>query len=977
MSFRFVDERSVYTQVLDDPKAVVLSIDGLKADSDGFYNVTQRLQQLVDELKQRDGYGIALVPQGKYYITETIYLPRAVRLIGFGEQRPLFILKKNTPGFQQGIPEDKGDANYMFWFTSNMPKIDGEVQDANPGTFYSALSNIDFKIEDGNPYAVVLRTHFAQHCFVSHCKFEIGNGKAGIFDVGNEMENLTFIGGDYGIYTTKCSPGWPFVMVDSAFSEQRKAAILSREGGLTFRRAEFVNVPIVNEVIDGYWEKLFWQDCVFENISDTALKISRENNTNTQINLRDIYCKNVNVFSLMKESGKKLLLEEKQYKVNIFSHGDHIQMGDELPEKKTIFDYTQLADFKFTIKSDIQKLPLQSKWINVKTFGAKGDGVTDDTVALQKAIDENDIIYLPQGKYIVTNTIKMREGSVLIGINPISTQICLLENTPEYAGLGSPKALLQSSKGGFNLINGIGIDTAARNPRAVGLKWMADENSYVNDVKFIGGHGSIGGPDEDYATCYNPSRTGDVDNDRPWDSQYWSLWITNGGGGTFKDIWTASPYAQAGIFISETLTKGAIYQVSLEHHVRHEILMRNVENWSFYGIQTEEEVAEGSYCQPFELSNCKNLLFANMYIFRVIWVDNPYPNAVKLWNCENLEMCNVHNYTQMKYTINDVAYDVNSGISVGFWQLSRLTVPKLNNNINKLPANKWDINKLVDKLDYIDAICKDSKGDFYIADSRLSRIYKWNTFDQRLEFVTSLHHRPLSLVCDNNDKLIVVAEYKPVKNSVVNGISENEVNDLEHRIDEYGGCFFPFYSLDRRVRVYTIDPSLPEETLELLPILPISECNPEKLYFPLNQWRDSGDMMTSMQYKETHCYLSSDGKTAVAYSPALSRGTGLAQIVPGKKVYLVDEYNKCIVETDALPDYSLSNPKIYAELGEYGFDMDEDQNAYIPDAYVYMYKNGEKIKHFKLDSRPANVLVHDNYLYVTAREAFYSIRIKD
>ena len=86
-----------------------------------------------------------------------------------------------------------------------------------PALFYSAVSNIDFQIEEGNPAAVVMRAHFAQHGFVSHCVFDVGQGKAGIFDVGNEMENLVFLGGEYGIYTTKCSPGWPFVLVESAF----------------------------------------------------------------------------------------------------------------------------------------------------------------------------------------------------------------------------------------------------------------------------------------------------------------------------------------------------------------------------------------------------------------------------------------------------------------------------------------------------------------------------------------------------------------------------------------------------------------------------------------------------------------------------------------------------------------------------------------------------------------------------------------
>lgn len=55
------------------------------------------------------------------------------------------------------------------------------------------MSNINLRIEDGNPHAVALRTHYAQHSFISYVAIYIGKGKAGLFDVGNEMENVAFM----------------------------------------------------------------------------------------------------------------------------------------------------------------------------------------------------------------------------------------------------------------------------------------------------------------------------------------------------------------------------------------------------------------------------------------------------------------------------------------------------------------------------------------------------------------------------------------------------------------------------------------------------------------------------------------------------------------------------------------------------------------------------------------------------------------
>lgn len=971
--YRFARSLSAYPQRLDEPRAVVLSVDGLTPDERGICDVTERLQTLLDSVKQHDRRGIVLIPEGVYSISRTVYLPRAVRMVGFGKKRPLFVLKKDTPGFQEAPEGDKGEAAYMFWFTGNMPVVDGRIQDANPGTFYSAVSNIDFKIEEGNPAAVVLRAHFAQHCFVSHCVFDIGAGKAGIFDVGNEMENLIFRGGEYGIYTTKCSPGWPFVLVESCFEGQRRAAVCSRECGLTFSHIEFRDVPAALDVQDGYWEKAFWKDCVLENISGPALRISREENSCTQINLRNVWCRNVPQLLLKKESGGITAGEGEMYAVRSLLHGDTFTLGGEEPERRTVLDTYPVESFSPCFPRELSDLPPQETWVNARAFGAVGNGIADDTAALQKALDQCDAVYLPQGMYRVTETLRMREGGALFGFHPASTQLVLSENTPAWAGMGPPKAVLETCRGKYNLLSGIGIDTAARNPRATACRWTAGETSYMNDVKFVGGHGQITGREEN-VPVYDPARKSDHDPERPWDSQYWSLWVTENGGGVFKDVWSASPYAEAGIFISETKTPGVMYQVSVEHHVRHEILMRRVENWRFLGIQTEEEVAESSWCQPYELTECRNLLFANFYAFRVIWVDNPYPSVVRAWNCENMEFLNCHNFTQMKYTIENLYTDGNTGEKAGYWQLASLQIPARQPR-KKLPAQPDVPQKLVDGLDCADALCADQAGNLYICDSRLCRIYRWSPETQSLSLLTSQHFRPLSLCCDAQGKLLVVTEYKPVKYSVVDGVAELETDEFSG--DDGGGCYYPFYSMDRRIRVYAMDPERPEASMTLLPVVPIKDAKPEVLWYPLNQWRDSGDMMLSFDRKDAACYLAPDGKTAIVHKPALARATGLTPVRPNRDVYLVDEYNKCIVKTQAGADFALHAPEIYVQRGEYGFAMADDGTAYVPDCLLYVFRAGKKLRAISLQERPADVLISGRYLYITARSAFYAMRLEE
>ena len=78
-----------------------------------------------------------------------------------------------------------------------------DIADADEDTFYSAVSNIDIEIGEGNPAAVAVRFHVAQHSFLTHMDFHLGSGLAGIYMVGNEAEDLHFYGGRYGILTSR------------------------------------------------------------------------------------------------------------------------------------------------------------------------------------------------------------------------------------------------------------------------------------------------------------------------------------------------------------------------------------------------------------------------------------------------------------------------------------------------------------------------------------------------------------------------------------------------------------------------------------------------------------------------------------------------------------------------------------------------------------------------------------------------------
>lgn len=239
--------------------------------------------------------------------------------------------------------------------------------------------------------------------------------------------------------------------------------------------------------------------------------------------------------------------------------------------------------------------------------------------------------------------------------------------------------------------------------------------------------------------------------DQAWDTQYWSLWVTDGGGGIFKDIWTANTYASNGFYAENTSTEGRIYAMSIEHHVRNEVRFRNVSNWKVYCMQTEEETVESSECQPVEMDGCRDITFANLYMFRVIRVVRPYYSAVRLRGCSGIEFLNVHNCAQTKYTT-DIARS--SSLLEAFPGKPFYLV---NEYDRRTVVTDVAVDGTLSNLRYFTetgefGLAVDSKGNVYIADGEVQ------VYDSKGAHIRTIHipERPSTLTIIR-DKLYITA----------------------------------------------------------------------------------------------------------------------------------------------------------------------------------------------------------------------------
>ncbi len=261
------------------------------------------------------------------------------------------------------------------------------------------------------------------------------------------------------------------------------------------------------------------------------------------------------------------------------------------------------------------------------------------------------VLYIPEGRYIVTSTLHLKPDTVLIGLHPSMTQFDIPDGTAAFQGPGAPVPLIETPKGGHNIVVGIGLYTNGINDRAVGALWQSGADSLMDDVRFLGGHGT-NAADGSRINPYNNTHTADPDIHRRWDAQYPSLWVTNGGGGTFADIWTPSTFAQAGLYVSDTTTPGRVYELSSEHHVRTEVKLDRVENWEIIALQTEEERGESAFALPLEISRSRNITVANYHGYRVISSYQPFCCAVKVSESSDIRIRNMHNDSNSK-----VAFD--------------------------------------------------------------------------------------------------------------------------------------------------------------------------------------------------------------------------------------------------------------------------------------------------------------------------------
>jgi sugar lactone lactonase YvrE len=944
---------SFYPVRPDDPRAVVFD-SAFGAHADGIGDDSDALQRAIDQVQETTGAGVLLIPEGRYRLSKTVHVWQGIRLFGYGATRPVFVLARDTPGFQEGT------GRYMIHFADNRPDPGAPIVDATEFTFFSGMSNIDFELQDGNPAAIAVRFHVAQHSELTHMNFRIGTARAAIEDIGNQASDIHVQGGDYGIITKRTAPVWQFLLMDSSFDGQRTAAINTQEAGFTLIRVKFSNMPVALQIPSGEVEQLYGRDLRMENIRDAAFAAGNARNPHSAVTLVNVACTDVPRFS------GAIKAPARHYVMDRFSQG--LMIGaDGREEGIAMRHHHRALDTPAPeVPTDIPPTPAMGNWANVRSLGLAGDGKTDDTDALLAAMEKHTTLFFPSGTYRVSRPLTLKPDTALIGLNPATTQISLIDGSPAFGGDGGPVGIIVAPKDGRNIVRALAITTGNSNPRAAGVIWMAGKNSLLDDVSFPGqrffGSGLRG------FTFRRPTAAAGAPPVRPnfqFSPAAADLLITNGGGGIFRNVWPHGINAKYGLRVENTDTPGKIYQMSVEHHFRVEAEFDNVRGWEMYAFQTEEENPAGANAYAVDIEDSRDLLFANTYMYRVSRNVLPKTYAILTRRSDGIAFENMKVFSQTRLAFDNAVYNEANGAVVRphFFTHFAVNAGAKPRTDASAPASLFDnatVRLLKSGFSNASGLTVDDAGTAFFTDAAMGKIFRWNDATRTAEVLAQIKGQPQVLGFVSPDHLLAIANERAVYrlSSTAPGAAEPVAETAE---------------------------ALPQTTL----LLPVGLHNMLSVMNDMMERRGyvyrprSNTAIVSLVANEHRGYYYAPGtRTAImaggTWRPNLQTSQ-LAPFVPGTSHYLTSEDDGRTYRVTLEADGKLGS-SVFAERGGTAVVTDASGNVYIAGSEVWIYdRNGKQLGVLEIPERPGSLAFGGpdrRTLYIAARTSLYSIRTK-
>ncbi len=135
--------------------------------------------------------------------------------------------------------------------------------------------------------------------------------------------------------------------------------------------------------------------------------------------LKDV-CNSSNVPTVVCDAASYTTASFLHVEGKISAGGQFVYFGDEDRAEMPVHSLFDQPTQKSTLGLPILDTPTfvypdLREWVCVNDFGARGDGVTDDTAAIQRALDSGaEVVYFNQGRYLITDEINIPKSVRMI-----------------------------------------------------------------------------------------------------------------------------------------------------------------------------------------------------------------------------------------------------------------------------------------------------------------------------------------------------------------------------------------------------------------------------------------------------------------------------------------------------------------------------------------------------------------------------------
>ncbi len=470
---------------------------------------------------------VTFVPFGTYRVTDTIECAQGryrqangaiggdrngpCVLIGSRSRgsRPKIVLAPTAPGFDD--PHTPRSVIH-FWARS---KEDPHLAQSNI-SFNQMIVNIEVEIGEGNAGAIGIRHRGAQGSSIQDVRIDARHGFAGIeggAGSGGSHINIEVIGGRFGFDLSQTQTT-PTITAATLIGQTGSAIRFENRNtltvvGTTIAVPDGAEGPAIRALIPDWAPlsqlNLIDSRIVFASPRPDAVAVT----TNRTLYLKNVFVRHAGTIASLPDgralagtltgNGWRHVVESVHpVRPPLFREGEQTFQY----EMATFLDGADLGYHDVEILGRDGTEPpadLRSRhvWeasfpsaetpgaVNAKAapYHAVGDGVHDDTDAIQAAIDANEVVFLPKGYYRIARPLTLRSDSRLVGVAR-HLSVLIAADGPAFGDAADPKPLVQTANDADadTVLAFLGLFVREELAGNYALSWQAGRRSMVRAV---------------------------------------------------------------------------------------------------------------------------------------------------------------------------------------------------------------------------------------------------------------------------------------------------------------------------------------------------------------------------------------------------------------------------------------------------------------------------------------------------------------